>query len=211
MVIIMHTILEWKPNQSISNVLKSIYGVGEKRSRSLVCNVTGRYDFKLSMFKSKMLSKCSNLLYKRNYIVKKELILLRKKNLRRLRNNFCYRGVRLMSFLPSHGQRTKSNGMTARFQGSKTFDFVPTSPVTGLKKMAHYVKRTAALKKLSADNYQKQLSKNFQKYQLQFPEEYKYSMRKGQLGVFNKMAGVKRAKSKDTKKKETKKKINGIK
>ena len=52
MITIIRTVYAWKPNQSISNVLKSIYGVGETRSKKIVCNVTGRYDIKLIRKKS---------------------------------------------------------------------------------------------------------------------------------------------------------------
>ena len=119
---------------------------------------------------------------------------LQEKNIRRLKQLHCYRGLRLIACLPSHGQRTHSNGMSARFVGSGTFEFVPTIPGGIVKKTASYVRRRSSLKLRSDKKYQRLLNRNFQIYKAKYPNLYKQALRPNQLGVFNRLAGIKRKK-----------------
>jgi hypothetical protein len=87
-------------------------------------------------------------------------------------------------FLPSHGQRTKSNAITARFLGSATFEYVPKQPNSNLKKLSSYVKRTDEIKKASIRAYQKQLSLNFYLYRKKDEKRFALAIKRGELGTF---------------------------
>lgn len=116
----------------------------------------------------------------------KHLENLRNYNIRRLKRIRCFRGIRLKNYLPSHGQRTHSNGMNARYLGSKTFDYVPKELGANCKRIASYVRHAVGLKKMSDKIYQKLLRKNFFKYQLKNRKHVQIAHKRGQLGIFKK-------------------------
>jgi small subunit ribosomal protein S13 len=194
MIMVLDVIKRTRQNKNVINLLQGVYGIGIRRSEKLVRELTGRVDLKIHSFKFRQLASYTSLIYSKRYCLQNRLLELKQRNLRRLKRSRCYRGLRLMSYLPSHGQRTKSNGMTARYQGSGTFEYVPTSPVLGLKKICSYVRRVKGLKLSSERQYSRLLSRNFHAYQAKNPDSYNYAFRRGQLGVFNRLAGVKRKK-----------------
>lgn len=177
-------------------VLECVYGVGRGRANNLVREITGRFDLKLRSFKLRQLNRFTSAITRQNYLLGSNLKLRKAKNLRRLKTIHCYRGLRLIAYLPSHGQRTHSNAMSARFCGSGTFEYVPTQPCPTVKKLSSYIRRVSGLKLQSDKRYQRLLQRNFKLYQLNNPAQFKQALRRGQLGIFNRLAGIKKTKKK---------------
>ena len=194
MVIIFNIRRRRQANHEMIHVPPIVYGIGPTRTRKAIIKTIGRIDLKLHSINYKILHKIETSFKQNKFLMLKVLKEKRFKNLRRLKKIRCYRGIRLIQYLPSRGQRTRSNGITPRFLGSGSFDYIPTGPAAHLKRIAHYIRRTPLLKKISDQRYHKLLRQNFNKYKAKQPKAFAYGIRRGQLGIFTKLLGVKRAK-----------------
>lgn len=93
--------------------LTYIYGVGLKTSQKIL-KVTGvNADTRVRDLKSDDVKKISDELDK-NYHIEGELRQKVNRNIRRLRDIMCYRGIRHRLGLPVRGQRTKTNAVTRK-------------------------------------------------------------------------------------------------
>lgn len=184
MIIIFTQILRRvKPHRRLLNLVQSIYGIGKSRSKYIIVKLAGRFDLPISKFWYKHYYIYDRIINKYCLVLLTTLKYLRIRNRSRLKKIHCYRGIRLIYYLPSHGQRTKSNAITARYLGSGTFEYVPRKP-GNFRKILSYVRRTPLIKKKSEEIYLKRLKRNFLLYQVSDSKSLTYAHKRGQLGVF---------------------------
>ena len=175
-----------KSNALFLNIVQTVYGVGPSRSRDIIKSLGGRVELLISSYRNFHLNWCTLFILKKQYKLKDILDIIRRINKNRLKRIECYRGKRLILYLPSHGQRTKSNGISARYSGSKTFEYVPKQPLIFNKKISGYVKRKLRLKLQSDDVYNKLLRRNYNNFKLLNAKILTSCIKKNQLGVFKK-------------------------
>lgn len=184
MIVLYRRYPEWKkPNKNIINFLLILLGVGFGRARKIVVKISGRWELPITKYSWRHYRWCSNYFSKKKLILGQHLIELRKRNRKLYKKIHCYRGIRLINYLPSRGQRTKSNGITSRYLESGTFEYVPTRP-GNFKKILSYTRRSELIKKESEVGYQKKLRVNFAKFKSRIKKEFNMVQRKGQWGSF---------------------------
>lgn len=178
------------------SIQKSVFGLGISRTRELERKLTGRLAaIPIKMFIVPHFRWLTYQIVKNSFILKEKLRSLRRANIKRLKLLNCYRGIRHILFLPTRGQRTKSNAITSRFLGSGSFDYVPRQPGNFFKKIGSYVRRKLFLKKLSESRYKHLLARNFVLFQQQRGGHLtRFLDKKGKLGVFSKLIHPKKVK-----------------
>lgn len=197
MVTIVKKVRRIKYNATILNVFQHIYGIGQTRARHLILRNGGRIDLRVGSFKRDHFSATTERIYREDVQIQESLSYVRRINIKRIKKIKCRRGIRLALYLPSHGQRTKSNGISARFILSKTFEYIPKEPDTQVKKISSYVKRTDIIKKKSEIIYQRLLRRSFNRYIITADRrDLKQFQRQGKIGVFAKFIPKKKKKNK---------------
>ncbi|CDZ16384.1 30S ribosomal protein S13 [Candidatus Johnevansia muelleri] len=94
--------------------LTSIYGIGYTIS-SKICNAVGiEYSAKIGNLNYNQINALRKEISK--YIIEGDLRREITKNIKRLIDLKCYRGIRHRRKLPLRGQRTKTNARTCKFQ-----------------------------------------------------------------------------------------------
>lgn len=200
MIIVKQTILKIKHTKTqLAPVLRSIFGIGGARAIKLAITVSGRRDVGLNQLKSYHFRQLTRICNRNQYLCNDMLKNLRQKNIRRLKKLHCYRGIRLLKGLPIHG-RTRSNGITARFLGLGTFEYIPKRPTNVLRRISSYIRRKSHLKALSEVRYRKLLAKNYAAFQHNHTRLSGYLRKKNQLGVFAKLDRALKKKAKKAKK-----------
>tara|TARA_B110000261_G_scaffold157349_1_gene192282 strand:+ start:4829 stop:5212 length:384 start_codon:yes stop_codon:yes gene_type:complete len=103
-------------NKSLIISLQKIYGLGKKNS-DLICKQLGfSKNLKTSDLSSDQISKLIKVIEKSNFVITNELRKLQALSLRGLIEIKSYKGLRRISGLPVRGQRTHTNGRTAKRQ-----------------------------------------------------------------------------------------------
>ena len=195
MINIAQTLITTKPQKQFSIVLhKAIYGIGPSMAKDLLVEVSGRLDTPVRFFKNLHFRWFTYQCVKNSFLLKENLRIVSRNNIKRLKSINCYKGSRHTRYLPVRGQRTKSNAMTARFLGSGSFDYIPQRPTSLLKKVSSYVRRDTILKQNSEANYKKLLSRNFFLFQKGNNRLASFLNKKGKLGVFSKFMKIKKKK-----------------
>lgn len=210
MITVYQTAIVAKPQQNFSIALQSIYGLGPSRSEDLMLKLTGRFVNPIKLFKlchyRWLTQNLTEQCLQSAVLLKEKLQYVKRLNIVRLKLLKCYRGIRHMKYLPVHGQRTKSNAITARYLGSGSFNFIPSQPNNKIKKISSYVRHDVQLKQASDSQYNKLLAQNFQKYKKENLKTFSFLAKKNQLGIFSKFTKVKKLPK--VKKKDVKKPIN---
>ncbi|ARC53226.1 30S ribosomal protein S13 [Candidatus Riesia pediculischaeffi] len=100
-------------HKHVTIALRSIYGIGKKRSE-LICSQTGiEPKLKVSLLSKEDIEKLRKEVSK--YIVEGDLRRERNLSIKRLIDLGCYRGIRhKKGSLPVRGQRTKTNARTRK-------------------------------------------------------------------------------------------------
>jgi small subunit ribosomal protein S13 len=170
----------------IKLALTDIYGIGLSRAWRLHYRIGAHTNQRLCHTKRVQRRTWLRKL-KRRALIGDLLKTLKRDNLKRLKYIKSYRGVRHSLYLPSRGQRTHSNRRTSRYLKSGTWHYVPTIPISKLKKLSKYVQHKKKLVEKSNDTYGKLLSRNFA--QLQKNKRYfKQLSRQNKLAQFTKLA-----------------------
>lgn len=181
-------------NHPIKLALTEIYGVGAGRAERLHY-LSYAHQQQCVKHASRRHRKYWMNFFKRRYHLGVTLKTFKRRNIKRLKYIKCYRGLRHSLFLPVRGQRTHSNRRTSRYLGSGTWQYVPTMPISKLKKVSKYVRHKPGLVERSNEVYQKLLERNFSV--LQKNKRYlKQLARRGGLAQFAKLAKQKGVKSK---------------
>ena len=103
-------------NRPLVYSLQKIYGLGKKNS-SLVCKKLGfSKNLKTSELSNDQISKLVKIIEKSDLIVTNKLRKLQAFYLRNLVDIKSYKGLRRLNGLPVRGQRTHTNGRTAKRQ-----------------------------------------------------------------------------------------------
>lgn len=101
-------------NKPIYFSLQKIYGIGKKQS-SLICKQLGfSYNLKTSDLSNDQLIKLTKSIEKSKLIITNELKKFQSLSLRTLIDIKSYKGLRRLKGLPVRGQRTHTNGKTAK-------------------------------------------------------------------------------------------------
>lgn len=200
MIHIAQTVIKTTPQKKVMTVLTHIYGIGSSRARPLVIKLSGRSDTSMFFLKRPHFQALSQQIVRKKFLLNTYLRELKKNNLKRLKFMQCYRGKRHLAHLPTRGQRTKSNAMTQRYLSSGSYEYIPTSPSTKIKRLSKYIRRKSHLKLASELEYKRLLNKNFLLFAKQNARLTKYLARQGKLGLFGKLAVAKKS-TKKTKKK----------
>ena len=102
------------PNEKrIDTALTYIYGVGHALARKVLTELGMRHDTRAKDLKDDEVAALANHLEK-NYPVEGVLRRQTMQNINRLKEIFCYRGLRHRRSLPVRGQRTQSNARTRK-------------------------------------------------------------------------------------------------
>jgi small subunit ribosomal protein S13 len=175
-------------NQQIQTILQRVFGIGFMRSFLFSINITyfnaGIAFKRLTASHYKILV---NLFEQANYLLKSELIFIKKDNVSQYKAIKCYRGIRHSLYLPVRGQRTHTNAHVARYLGSGTFEYVATRPSLKLKRLSKYSRRKKFLVDASNSRYNRLLTKNYVEFQKKNKYTFKYLVKKNRLGVFGKI------------------------
>lgn len=101
-------------NKPIYFSLQKIYGIGKKQA-SLICRQVGfSYNLKTSNLSSDQLVKLIKSIEKSQIVLTSELKKFQSLSLRTLIDIKSYKGLRRLKGLPVRGQRTHTNGKTAK-------------------------------------------------------------------------------------------------
>ena len=100
-------------NKSILIGLTYIYGIGLAKSKLILKAIDIDPTIKTNQLNEEQILKIRNELSE-NYIVEGELRAETKKNIKRLMDIGCYRGIRHRTGLPLRGQKTKNNSRTRK-------------------------------------------------------------------------------------------------
>lgn len=178
------------PKAPINLALTKIYGVGLGRALWLHYR-SGAHQHQRVGDATRRHRKSWMNFFKRRYLLGVALKTVKRSNVKRLKYIKCYRGLRHIAFLPVRGQRTHSNRRTSRYLGSGTWQYVPSIPITKLKKVSKYIRHKPGLVEASNAVYQKLLERNFQTLQKN-KRYFKQLSRRGNLAQFAKLAKVKK-------------------
>ncbi|MGX7576540.1 30S ribosomal protein S13 [Candidatus Vidania fulgoroideorum] len=98
-------------NKNINKELTNIYGIGKNKSYK-ICKMLNIYNKKVFEIKKKEIKSLITFLKKNTigFDLKNKL----KKDLKKLIDINCYRGIRHKKRLPARGQRTRTNAKTSR-------------------------------------------------------------------------------------------------
>lgn len=100
------------PNKHLVISLQSIFGIGKKRAAQ-ICEAVGISPVKKVLLLSQ--DDISKIQYNVNtYLVEGDLRRIIARNIKRLRDIKCYRGMRHRLSLPVRGQRTRTNASTRK-------------------------------------------------------------------------------------------------
>ena len=112
------------PNRKkIEYSLRYVYGIGPKRSKSVLEEADIDPNLRTQDLSEQDLSKITNVILERKYLVEGDLRREVTSNLKRLQSIRSYRGLRHQRGLPVRGQRTITNART-RKGGRKTVGVV---------------------------------------------------------------------------------------
>ena len=112
------------PNRKkIEYSLRYVYGIGPTRSKSVLEEAGINPNLRTQDLSEQDLSKITNVILERNYLVEGDLRRDITSNLKRLQSIRSYRGLRHQRGLPVRGQRTITNART-RKGGRKTVGVV---------------------------------------------------------------------------------------
>ena len=183
-ILLIKTFVHFKYQKCVNFNLQNIYGIGLIRAYLIIKCWLGRSGVPFWIVRKAHLQQIDNFHSYFKWLFAKVLLITKAKNVAKYKRIGCYRGLRLAAFLPSHGQRTRSNAISARFVGSGSFEYIPKQPNTNLKKLSSYVNRTDIIKKKSALAYQKRLKINFILYRDKDEKRFAMAVKKGELGNF---------------------------
>lgn len=103
-------------NKPLTISLQKIYGLGKKNS-TLVCKLLGlSQNITPSHLSNEQITKLIKFIEKSNIVITNDLRKLQTISLRNLVEIKSYKGLRRISGLPVRGQRTHTNGKTAKRQ-----------------------------------------------------------------------------------------------
>ena len=112
------------PNRKkIEYSLRYVYGIGPTRSKSVLEEAEIDPNLRTQDLSEQDLSKITNVILERKYLVEGDLLREVTSNLKRLQSIRSYRGLRHQRGLPVRGQRTITNART-RKGGRKTVGVV---------------------------------------------------------------------------------------
>ena len=97
----------------ITVALPNIYGIGYSRA-NVLRRVRGAHPLQILRHTTKIQRKLWMHSFKKTFLLGNLLKQLKRTNIKRLKYIKCNRGLRHSWFLPTRGQRTHSNGKTAR-------------------------------------------------------------------------------------------------
>ena len=194
-----------KNTQTVQTVLKRIFGYGLYRAMDV--SLFFSYGKESLVFKDlNMIHKdfIVNRVEKKKYVLKHKLKDIKKSNISRLKLISCYRGIRHSLYLPVRGQRTHSNAHVARYLGSRTFEYVPRTPTSKIKKLSKFSRRKKHLVVASVIRYNRLLNKNYVEFKKHNKNLFKHLEKRNKLGAFSKLykEKLKIAKEKAKKKKK---------
>ena len=106
-------------NKRIDISLTYIYGIGRKTAHEILDKAKVDYSKKADNLSAEEVQKIRNIIDD-EYRVEGALRADIQRNIKRLMEIKCYRGVRHMRGLPVHGQRTSSNARTRKGPRRKT-------------------------------------------------------------------------------------------
>ena len=106
-------------NKRIEIALTYVYGVGRKRSGTILKEAKINRDMRTSELSEQQINSLRDIIEKR-YKVEGELRREIQANVKRLTDIASYRGIRHQRSLPVRGQRTKTNSRTVRGNVRKT-------------------------------------------------------------------------------------------
>ena len=106
-------------NKKVEYALRSLYGIGPSRARDIVASSGLDSNLHARDLNETQLSKLSNLIDHKKYVIEGDLRQEIAANIKRLQAIRCYRGMRHSMKLPVRGQRTQTNART-RKGGRKT-------------------------------------------------------------------------------------------
>lgn len=102
------------PNKHIVIALTSVYGIGRSTSAD-ICQIVGvEPSKKVSDLTSEEIEALRNEVTGGKYTIEGDLRSLVSRNIKRLKDIGCYRGVRHRRGLPLRGQRTRTNARTRK-------------------------------------------------------------------------------------------------
>ena len=100
-------------NKHIDVALTYLHGIGLSRAQKILSILKIDSNIRTKDLTPEQVSKLRQEIEKK-YRIEGELKHEKKLNIKRLREIFCYRGLRHQAGLPSKGQRTKTNSRTVR-------------------------------------------------------------------------------------------------
>ena len=106
--------VELSENQTVYRALTKIFGLGKSRTSSICKKLGFSRNYKVKNLTLKQVSSLRNSLESCDFVFSSDLQKAKSLNLQRLISIRSYRGLRLRQGLPARGQRTHTNGRTAK-------------------------------------------------------------------------------------------------
>jgi len=181
MINVARTSIPTLPVKSLWFSLCVVYGLGLTRTHKMVVKISGREDVKVNLVHLIHFWWLNHEVIKQNYLLKDELYALKLNNVRRLKRIQHFHGQRLLNYLPARGQRTRSNGLTARYLGSGTYFFVAKRPSKLLKKMSRYARRKKPYAMRSERFFRKLTTKQMSIYAKENAKTVRYLSKKQEM------------------------------
>lgn len=105
---------ELKKDKSIFIALKNVYGIGKSKSFFLCKKLGFCFNLKVNELTEDQITKLLKLIESSNLIITSDLKKLKQLVTKKLVTIKSYRGLRQINGFPVRGQRTHSNGKTAK-------------------------------------------------------------------------------------------------
>jgi small subunit ribosomal protein S13 len=106
--------VELPESQTVYKALTKIFGLGESRTLTICKKLGFSKSYKIKNLTTKQVSSLRNELESSSFVFSSDLQKVKSLNLQRLVSIRSYRGLRLKQGLPVRGQRTHTNGRTAK-------------------------------------------------------------------------------------------------
>ena len=101
-------------NKSILLALKKVYGIGKSRSRYFCKQLGFSFNLKVKNLSDEQITKLLKIIESSNIVIISDLKKIKQLVIKNLVTIKAYRGLRRINGFPVRGQRTHSNGKTAK-------------------------------------------------------------------------------------------------